>query len=160
LVHDSKGYKRKEHAKNSTISVLMILNRNKLYLILLIACVAGYTWLYFIITSKITENKSIEVCLIKHATNIPCPSCGSTRSVISLTKGNFVEAWELNPLGYIIALIMLITPVWMIVDLILRKNSLFKSYQKIETHLQKPQFAIPLIVLVIINWIWNINKGL
>ena len=138
----------------------MSLNRNRLYSILLIACVAGYIWLYYSIKSNTTEKKSVEVCLIKHATNIPCPSCGSTRSVISLTKGNFVEAFDLNPVGYIVALIMLIAPVWIITDMILRNNSLFKCYQKIENHLKKPKYAIPLILLVIINWIWNITKGL
>ena len=137
----------------------MLLDRNKLYSILLIACVAGYIWLYYSITSNVTENKSVEVCLIKHTTNIPCPSCGSTRSIISLTKGNFVEAFDLNPIGYIVALIMLIAPVWIIVDIILRNNSLFVCYQKIESHLKKQKYAIPLILLVIINWIWNITKG-
>lgn len=138
----------------------MILNRNKLYSILFIACVAGYIWLYYSIISNVTENKSIEVCLIKHVTNIPCPSCGSTRSIISLAKGNFTEAFGLNPIGYIVAIIMVIAPVWIIMDIILRNDSLFKCYQKIETHLKKPKYAIPLILLVIINWIWNITKGL
>ena len=138
----------------------MLLDRNKLYSILLIACVAGYIWLYYSITSNVTENKSVEVCLIKHATNIPCPSCGSTRSIISLTKGNFVEAFDLNPIGYLVAPIMLISPVWIISDVIFKKNSLFKCYQIIENHLKKPKYAIPLILLVIINWFWNITKGL
>jgi hypothetical protein len=137
----------------------MPLNRNKLYSILLIACVTGYIWLYYSISSNITENESVEVCLIKHATNLPCPSCGSTRSIISLTKGNFVEAFDLNPIGYIVALIMLIAPIWIIADIILKSNSLFNCYQRIESHLKKPKYAIPLILLVIINWIWNITKG-
>lgn len=137
----------------------MPLNRNKLYSILLTACVAGYIWLIYNILSNETDNNSVEVCLIKHVTNIPCPSCGSTRAIVSLSKGNFVEAFNLNPIGYIVALIMLIAPIWIIVDLVLRKNSLFLCYQKIESHLKKPKYAIPLILLVIINWIWNITKG-
>jgi hypothetical protein len=137
----------------------MTIDRNRLYSILLIACVAGYIWLYFSVTKNITESKSIEVCLIKQVTNIPCPSCGSTRSVISLIKGNFVEAFYLNPIGYIVALIMLIAPIWIISDVIFRNNSLFKLYQIIESHLKKTKYAIPLILLVIINWIWNITKG-
>lgn len=138
----------------------MQLDRNKLYSILLIACLAGYIWLYYSITSNITENTSVEVCLIKHTTSIPCPSCGSTRSIISLTKGNLVEAFGINPIGYVVAIIMLFAPVWIIADMILRNNSLFKFYQIIEHHLKKPKYAIPLILLVIINWIWNITKGL
>jgi hypothetical protein len=138
----------------------MTLDRNKLYSILFIACLAGYIWLYFSITKNITENKSVEVCLIKHVTNIPCPSCGSTRSVISLTKGDFIGALNFNPIGYLVAIIMLIAPIWIISDTIKRAKTLFNFYLKIETYLKRPKIAIPLILLVIINWIWNITKGL
>lgn len=138
----------------------MTLDRNKLYSILFIACLAGYIWLYFSITKNISENKSIEVCLIKQVTNIPCPSCGSTRSVISLTKGDFIGALSFNPIGYLVAIIMLIAPIWIISDTIKKTKTLFNFYLKIETYLKKPKIAIPLILLVIINWIWNITKGL
>jgi hypothetical protein len=138
----------------------MTLDRNKLYAILFIACLAGYIWLYFSITKNITENKSIEVCLIKHVTNIPCPSCGSTRSVISLTKGDFIVALNFNPIGYLVAIIMLIAPIWIIADTIKRTKTLFDFYLKIEAYLKRPKIAIPLILLVIINWLWNITKGL
>jgi hypothetical protein len=138
----------------------MTLDRNKLYSILLIACLAGYIWLYFSITKNLAESKSVEVCLIKHTTNIPCPSCGSTRSIVSLTKGDFIGAFTLNPFGYLIALIMLISPIWIIADFTMRSNTLFNFYQKVETYLKRPKYAVPLILLVIINWAWNILKGL
>jgi len=124
------------------------------------ACLAGYVWLYFGLTNNNTEYKSVGVCMIKHTTNIPCPSCGSTRSVISLTKGNFHEALLINPLGYILAVIMFLSPLWIFIDIITKKKTLFEFYQKIENKLKKPQYAIPLILLVIFNWIWNITKGL
>lgn len=138
----------------------MELNRNKLYAIMFMACLAGYIWLYYSLSNNETENKSFEVCLLKHATNIPCPSCGSTRSIISLTKGNFIEALCINPMGFIVVLIMLLSPIWIIVDTLTKRNTLFNFYKKIEIKLRRPQFAIPLILLVIINWIWNITKGL
>ncbi|MGF1636390.1 MAG: DUF2752 domain-containing protein [Cyclobacteriaceae bacterium] len=97
---------------------------------------------------------------MKHATNIPCPSCGSTRSVVSLIHGEFIDALLINPLGYIVATIMLMMPIWILIDLVYKKETLYKLYQKMEVYLKKPQFAIPLIVLIIINWIWNITKGL
>ena len=138
----------------------MSLHRNRLYSLLFTACLAGYTWLYFSITKNITENKSVEICFIKHLTNIPCPSCGSTRSIISLTKGDFIGALNINPIGYLVALIMLVAPLWILADTIMNKNTLFDLFQKIETLLKRPIIAIPLILLVIINWIWNITKGL
>lgn len=124
------------------------------------ACLAGYIWLYFSITKNLTENNSVEVCLIKHVTNIPCPSCGSTRSIVSLSKGDFIGALVLNPMGYLIALIMLISPIWIVSDVIAGSNTLFSSYQKLEAYLKKPKYAIPLALLIIANWAWNIFKGL
>lgn len=138
----------------------MTLNRNKLYFVLIIACIAGYVWLYYNITSPLAGNATADVCLIKHATNIPCPSCGSTRSVVSLANGNFLEAFNFNPLGYAIALIMLIAPIWIFADVVMKNNSLFMFYQKVENQLKKPKYAVPLIVMVIVNWIWNITKEL
>lgn len=138
----------------------MTIDRNKLYKILFTACIAGYIWLYFGLNSTGTKNKSFEVCLIKHTTNIPCPSCGSTRSIVSLTKGNFEEALKINPLGYVVAVIMFLAPIWITFDIVTKWKTLFEFYRKIETHFKKPQYAIPLLLLVIVNWIWNITKGL
>jgi len=55
---------------------------------------------------------------------------------------------------------MLLAPLWIIVDIAAKKNTLFTFYQKTETYLKRPQLAIPLVIIVIINWIWNITKGL
>ncbi len=138
----------------------MTLDRKKLYAIILIACFAGYIWLYYSISNKIVEKKSVEVCLIKHVTNVPCPSCGSTRSIVSLTRGDFFDAFKINPFGIVVATIMLIAPIWIIFDIATRKKTFYVFYQKIENYIRKPKYAISLILLVIINWIWNITKGL
>ena len=138
----------------------MPLNRTKLYSILLIACGAGYIWLYFSLSTNYTKNNRVSICIIKQATDIPCPSCGSTRSIICLAKGNFKGALLINPLGYIVAFIMLISPLWIAIDFATNKKTLFDFYKKIEINLQKPRYAIPLILLVVCNWIWNITKGL
>ncbi len=138
----------------------MPLNRNKLYGLLLITCIAGYIWLYFNLTTNQTVKNQVGVCLIKHFTNIPCPSCGTTRSIISLSKGNFSEALQINPLGYIVANILFLTPFWVAFDIASKRKTLFLFYLKTETYLKKPKFAISVLLFVIINWIWNIKKGL
>lgn len=138
----------------------MTINSNKLYIVLLISCLAGYIWLFISIRTNLTEAKSVDVCLIKHLTNIPCPSCGSTRSVISLAKGKFSDAMLINPFGYVVAMIMILAPIWILIDLAIKKRTLFEFYRKMETNLKNPKIAIPLIGLVIMNWIWNITKGL
>ena len=138
----------------------MVLSRNKLYSILIIACAAGYIWVCFNMLNNQSVLEPVEVCFIKHFTNIPCPSCGSTRAILSLTKGNFNDAVRINPMGLLVAFIMLFSPLWILLDVVAKKNTLFTFYQKIDTYLKRPKIAIPLIIIVIINWIWNINKGL
>ena len=135
-------------------------SRNKLYTILFTACVAGYIWLFFTTSNSFVDTKIFDGCLVKNITNIPCPSCGSTRSIVALIKGNFFEAITTNPVGILVALIMILTPLWIVADIVTRKQTLFDFYQIIETKLKTPQYAIPLILLVVINWIWNITKGL
>jgi hypothetical protein len=39
-------------------------------------------------------------CPIRLATGLPCPACGTTRSIGSIAIGNFEQAWALNPLGF------------------------------------------------------------
>lgn len=136
----------------------MFSSRNKLYFFLTILCTAGYFWMYFNLTKH--QNTNIDVCLFKHATKIPCPSCGSTRSITQIVKGNFQQALYINPLGLLGALVLLITPFWILADVVTRKKSLFNSYQKIESLLKKPKIAIVCIILIVINWIWNIHKEL
>jgi hypothetical protein len=139
----------------------MSLSRKKLYILLSAALIAGYTWIFYENTANPAgESDDITVCLLKHVTNIPCPSCGSTRAVVSLLHGNFITALTTNPMGIIIALIMIFTPVWIMFDLITEKKTLLEFYYKTEDFLRKPKVAVPLIVLVFINWIWNITKGL
>lgn len=138
----------------------MSLNRNKLYLFITFACLAGYVWLYFVFSNHGFTNKSEGICIIKHMTNVPCPSCGSTRSVLSLSEGHFTEAFRINPMGYIVAFIMFFSPMWIAFDLASKRKTFFEFYEKMEACLRRPQYSIPLILLVFINWIWNIAKGL
>ena len=55
---------------------------------------------------------------------------------------------------------MLITPIWALTDIIKKKQTLFDFYLKIEKYIGNPNIAIPLILLIITNWIWNIVKEL
>ena len=127
---------------------------------MIIACIAGYTWLFYSLNKDYILDKPIEVCLIKKITNIPCPACGSTRSILALIKGEFKEAYNTNPIGFLIALSMILIPPWISIDLISKKSTLFNIYQKTETYLKRPPIAFTLILIVIVNWLWNITKGL
>jgi len=136
------------------------MSRNKLYVLLSAACIAGYGWLIFTFYRGIEHLAEPHVCLFKQVTTIPCPSCGSTRSVLSLIKGDIAGAFYWNPFGLVLIAILLIAPLWISYDLISRKDTLFSTYSRTEMQLRNKWIAIPAILIVIINWIWNINKGL
>jgi hypothetical protein len=55
---------------------------------------------------------------------------------------------------------MTVFPLWVLTDVILKKDSFFKTYTKTESFIRKPWIAAILILLVMLNWIWNIYKQL
>jgi len=138
----------------------MTKTKNKLYLFLFIACILGYTWLFIHLLELSSFNEGLTTCLFKKTTTLPCPSCGSTRSILLLINGNFKESWLTNPLGWLISFIMLILPFWILYDWITKKDSFFLAYKKTEKILQKPLLYIPLVILILVNWVWNIYKNL
>ena len=137
------------------------MNRNRLYILLSTACLSGYIWIVITFRQG-TETSSGEIgdCLVKRITTIPCPSCGSTRSVLSLFKGDISGALFWNPFGLIIMAIMILAPIWILFDVIKGKSSMFRFYTQFELLLKQKRFAIPAILVVLGNWIWNIYKGL
>jgi len=42
------------------------------------------------------------LCVFYHASGLPCPSCGITRSVVALTHCQFRRAMEMNALGLVV----------------------------------------------------------
>jgi len=138
----------------------MHIKKNKLYFFLLIACFAGYIWLFYNINAVSNTNSGIEICPFKRVTTLPCPSCGSTRSVIALISGDLQKALLINPLGFLIAVVLLVLPFWLLYDLILKKDTFLKFYKDAERFLRRPKIAFLFVSLVLINWIWNIIKDL
>jgi len=53
----------------------------------------------------------IQLCLFRRMTGVPCPTCGSTRAVVSLAQGHPIDALAFNPMmvaGGLSALIWLV----------------------------------------------------
>ncbi len=137
------------------------MSRSRLYTVVMLACAVGSTWLWIQSASllpALTGDNS--TCLIKSISGVPCPSCGTTRSILELLDGHFITSLQWNPMGLIVLLIMVISPVWILIDLLFKKESFLRFYGRAENQLKSKWIAIPAIGLVIINWIWNICKGL
>lgn len=137
------------------------MSKNKLYILILFACFLGYSWLLFLKLAPVKNSGlDLTVCVFKRVTGLPCPSCGTTRAVSYLFNGEIVKSLFLNPFGILVAVIMVVSPGWIIWDTIAKKQSFYNFYIKTEKLIRRKEIAIPLIVLVILNWVWNIYKHL
>ena len=132
--------------------------KKKLYLFILGFALAGYSWVllnqYLIQTSK----PVFSVCLFRNVTGIPCPSCGTTHSVMSITKGDFGQALNENILGFPVSIMLVLFPVWILWDLIRNKESFYQFYLRSEFLLRKKWVAWSALVLLLANWGWNILR--
>lgn len=133
--------------------------RAKLYTLLLGACLAGYAWIFSHLAGPGTV-EGLQVCWFKTGTGLPCPSCGTTRALLALLHGNPVLALYINPFSIPLAAALLLAPFWTAYDLLSGKSSLLRLKIKLEAFLNKKSVALPLIALVLMNWAWNISKGL
>jgi hypothetical protein len=53
---------------------------------------------------------------------------------------------------------MVVIPVWILVDVITGSASLLKTYCLIERNLRSWPYALAGILAILINWIWNLVK--
>ncbi len=140
------------------------MSRNKLYLIVISICLAGYFWIgfHYIRTTEfnIKNESNLEFCMFRSITGVPCPSCGMTRSVTTLARGNIANALWWNPLGVIMFASMVLFPLWIIRDIVYKKNSFYIFYKNVEKFFQKKPIAIISIGLIVLLWIWNLKKFL
>ena len=134
------------------------MTRRGLYLFSASASVVGYVWL---LISYLYPGEEVWTgCLFKKLVSLPCPSCGSTRSILTLCHGDLKGSLLLNPNGAFLALLMLIIPLWIIIDGIKRKDSYYCFYTWMEKVVNKRGVYSILIGLVIMNWFWNIYKNI
>jgi hypothetical protein len=97
--------------------------------------------------------------MIKKVTGLPCPSCGTTRSIFSVLDGDISHAVHWNPFGLVVFTLMIISPTWILVDVLFSKETFLRWYGRVENLIRSRWIAIPAIGLVLANWIWNIAKG-
>jgi hypothetical protein len=152
--------------------------RTRFYGLIAALCTAGYIWLILGMQSDgfslaghgpsppgVHESHSrIQsdlpgVCLFNQLTSLPCPSCGSTRSVLHILHGDIRGGLYWNPLGFVLLAGLLTVPFWIAFDLISRRETMKNTFRLTEKWLRKWWIALPLTILVLANWVWNYLKG-
>ena len=139
----------------------MIRSRHSFYLFAALCCLVACAWLFAASghASYLPEGVS-SPCILMHTTGIACPSCGSTQSALLFMGGNPLAAMYANPLGIILAGGLLLVPLWILYDLLGRRDTLRRTFMRIERQVKKKGLAITLILVITANWIWNIWKTL
>jgi hypothetical protein len=136
----------------------MKLSRAGFYGLATCGLAVAYAWLSI---SLGDSSHQITVCPIKLITKMPCPSCGATRAIAAIFEGHFVRALNTNPIGYVILSVICFAQILMIIDLIRRSQVLYNFYRSIDLWLsQRMGLTIGIFALLLVNWIWNIYKGI
>ncbi len=103
----------------------------------------------------------LKVCIFHYITGFACPACGMTRGFLSLSRADFYSAIMIyNALSIPAFIIMLLIPIFLLYDYVYSKHTLYNFYVKLEDILKRPIYYIPLSLLIVSNWIWNILKDL
>lgn len=131
------------------------MTRNKLYRLVLIACFVGFVYLLYSICLKSSSQQTI--CFFKNTTGISCPSCGTTSAIVLLLKGEFIASVIKNPFGILVFGILFVSPFWIFLDIIKRKDTFYKVYCAVEQRIRKPIIAAVLIAVVLLNWYYILN---
>jgi hypothetical protein len=135
------------------------MSKNRLYLLAIGMAIAGYLLVFYNVQKK--ENTKVQsLCMLKNITGIPCPACGTTRSVTSLAKGEFSKAFLINPLGYLAAGMLILFPLIILLDIIQKKDRFYRLFHKADSFFKKRWIAIISILIILANWCWNIYKEL
>jgi predicted ferric reductase len=81
--------------------------------------------------------------------------------LVVLMRGDIGASLLINPFGLLLALALVIVPLWIVVDALRMRDSLLQSYLAVErSFAQHKWISFPAIALVLVNWIVNIMKGL
>jgi hypothetical protein len=102
-----------------------------------------------------TPGIQLPLCTFKVLTGLPCPTCGLTRTVIALSRGDLGRAFFMNPLAAIAAVAALIYLVYAAAVLALRLPRL----RPLVTPMDARILRVAALTLVAVNWAWLIVTG-
>ena len=138
----------------------MMSDQKKFYYFTTSFLIFGFGWVALNLFYIQQSSPGLEICILKSAVGLPCPSCGTTRSVLHLLHGDLSSAILVNPIGVLVIIGMFIFPFWILYDYRYAKTTLLNTYLQFIKFFSNKKFSLFVIVLVLLNWIWNIQKGL
>jgi len=92
------------------------------------------------------------LCLVKRASDMPCPTCGSTRAVKHILAGDLLQALMSNPFVVIIGGLVAL---WCLVHIVFRRS----IQLNVNTRSRRIMWMI-LIAAFLLNWVYLIGAGI
>lgn len=97
----------------------------------------------------LTNNIIIGKCTVKEITGHDCPSCGLTRSFVSISNGRFIRAFDYNYAGlplYLLAICQIIN------------SSIFLFRKRYNPYISKFNtiFSVGICFIIIASWLLHI----
>ena len=132
------------------------MSRRAFYRLVAALSLLGYAWL----AQACVRPGGGSPCLFRWLTGLPCPACGATRALRALLEGDAGQALWVNPLGFVLAVLLVVVPVWGLADAVRRSGSLYRCYLRLDAALRRRAVFVPLALVFTANWIWNLLKGL
>jgi hypothetical protein len=136
------------------------MTRKNLYFLLLFLGIAGQIWIVYSYIKLEQQEDSFNICLFKRVTSLPCPSCGTIHSIVSILHGDFREALSENPLGFPDLLLVAIVPFWILGDLVFRKESFYKIYLRSVEVLRIKGVLFAVLSVIFIIWLYKLGQAL
>jgi hypothetical protein len=102
-----------------------------------------------------TPGIQLPLCVFKILTGIPCPTCGLTRAVIALSRGDVGRALWMNPLAAVAGIAALAYLAYAAAVLVLRLPRL----RPVVTPLDARVLRVTAVTLFALNWAWLVFTG-
>lgn len=112
--------------------------------------------IYFSLCSTPHKVTHFSICIFKNTTGYPCPACGTTRGLKFFFHFMPYDALMMNPLSVIVGIAMTVIIFWSVCDLVAGVPSLFNA---MHSHRVPWYVVVAVAVFVVLNEIWNIQKG-
>ena len=102
-----------------------------------------------------SPNVQLPLCALKVLTGLPCPTCGLTRAVLAVTRGDLGAALFFNPLAVVAGTASMLYLAYAATVLVLRLPRFRPRLSPADARFAR---AISLLLLLA-NWVWLIATG-
>jgi len=136
------------------------MTRKHLYFLALFLGFAGQIWIVYSYKKLERQEEAFDTCIFKRVTGLPCPSCGTIHSIVSILHGDFRKALSENPLGFAGIILVTVIPYWILADLVLGLESFYIFYLRFDELLKRRWVLFSVLTMIFLLWLIKLGHYL